>query len=133
MNNDDIWITGSIPFTKVNYNGKVIRIERYINTVSKLGKEYTRISPEQEIQPSDNGTGYFQIRIIIDNITYRKYVHVLVWESFKGKIPTGYEIDHIDNVKSNNSLSNLQLLTRKENMAKMLLNNPRVKKNLING
>lgn len=44
--------------------------------------------------------------------------HVLVWLWFKGDIPEGYDVDHIDNDKLNNKIENLQLLTRKENLAK---------------
>ena len=39
-----------------------------------------------------------------------------VW--FIEDIPDGYDVDHIDNNPFNNSLSNLQLLTRAENIAK---------------
>lgn len=44
--------------------------------------------------------------------------HVLVWLWFKGDIPDGMDLDHIDNDKSNNHISNLQLLTRAENIKK---------------
>ncbi len=35
--------------------------------------------------------------------------------AFNGAIPEGYEVDHIDRVRDNNNLSNLQLLAVKEN------------------
>ena len=41
--------------------------------------------------------------------------HRFIWECFNGLIPDGKEIDHINNIKSDNRLSNLQLLTPKEN------------------
>lgn len=47
-----------------------------------------------------------------------KRVHRLVYETFKGKIPHGMTIDHIDNNKANNHISNLQILSRGENTAK---------------
>ena len=43
-------------------------------------------------------------------------VHRLVWETFKGEIPEGLEIDHMDNNRKNNALNNLQLVTRAENI-----------------
>lgn len=46
-------------------------------------------------------------------------IHRIVWETFIGEIPEGYEIDHIDSNKENNALSNLQLLTHKENINKL--------------
>lgn len=42
-------------------------------------------------------------------------IHRLVWETFNGEIPSDLEIDHIDNNRKNNRLSNLQLVSRKEN------------------
>lgn len=44
-------------------------------------------------------------------------VHRVVWEVFNGEIPLGMEIDHVDTCPSNNDLSNLRLVTSKENSA----------------
>ena len=44
------------------------------------------------------------------------YFHRVIWFYFNGEIPQGYEINHIDEDKTNNSLSNLELLTRVENV-----------------
>ena len=52
-------------------------------------------------------------------------VHRLVWETFKGEIPPGYEIDHIDTCRDNNYLTNLKICTRKENA-----NNPLTRKHI---
>ena len=53
-----------------------------------------------------------------------KRVHRLVWETFNGLIPDGLTIDHIDSNKQNNCLSNLRLLTRKENTSIAHKNRP---------
>lgn len=42
-------------------------------------------------------------------------IHRIIWETFKGKIPEGYEIDHINTIRNDNRLENLRLLTHKEN------------------
>ena len=63
-----------------------------------------------------NGYLYFGLHI---NNTQKNYlVHRFVYECFKGVIPKGMETDHIDADKKNNSISNLQLLTKKENIRK---------------
>lgn len=47
---------------------------------------------------------------------YKKvYVHRMVYEAFKGEIPEGLEIDHIDRNKHNNNPDNLRVVTRAEN------------------
>lgn len=56
----------------------------------------------------DEKTGYYK------HSTLRKYMHRYVWEYHNGKIPSGYEVHHIDFDRSNNDISNLQLLSRKE-------------------
>jgi hypothetical protein len=55
----------------------------------------------------------------MDGIKHLVFVHRLVYETFKGPIPNGMEIDHFDTNKENNRLENLILCTHKENM-----NNP---------
>lgn len=56
----------------------------------------------------DDRTGYYL------NSTIRKRMHVYVWEHYNGEIPTGYEVHHKDRDKSNNDISNLELLTASE-------------------
>jgi predicted transcriptional regulator len=45
-------------------------------------------------------------------------MHKLVWTCFNGEIPSGFEIDHINDNGTDNRLINLQLLSRKENNKK---------------
>ena len=56
----------------------------------------------------DDKTGYYL------NSTIRKRMHIYVWEFYNGKVPSGYEIHHIDHDKSNNDISNLQLIKAEE-------------------
>jgi hypothetical protein len=50
--------------------------------------------------------------------------HLFVYECFNGVKPDGYEIDHIDNNKKNNTLANLQCLTIKEHRIKTMQDYP---------
>ena len=64
--------------------------------------------------------GYLTFKIcdkkLIKTKTY--YIHRFEWECIKGVIPEGFVIDHIDSVKTNNKIENLQLLTVSENIRK---------------
>ena len=64
--------------------------------------------------------GYLTFKIfdkkLIKTKTY--YIHRFEWECVKGDIPEGFVIDHIDSVKTNNKIENLQLLTLEENVRK---------------
>ena len=65
-----------------------------------------------------NSQGYFCFGLYENN--FYKYYRVsrFIFECFKGKIPLDKQVDHIDNCKENNSISNLQLLSPKENKQK---------------
>lgn len=41
----------------------------------------------------------------------KKRMHIFVWEYYNGQVPAGYEVHHKDLDKSNNDISNLELLT----------------------
>lgn len=68
------------------------------------------------MKPSKAGKyGYRQIGLRKNGKTTQKYIAVLVWTVFKGPIPKGYEVNHIDEDNGNNRLDNFNLLTKKEN------------------
>ena len=46
------------------------------------------------------------------------YVHRFVYECFNGIIPDGKVIDHVNNIKDDNRLCNLQLMSHQENCKK---------------
>ena len=51
------------------------------------------------------------------NLFKRVSIHRLVYETFVGKIPKGMQINHKDGNKNNNHISNLEVVTPKENTA----------------
>lgn len=58
---------------------------------------------------NEDEKGYYR-----SSTDFKCYMHRYVWEYYNGPIPKGYEIHHIDFDRSNNDISNLQLLSRSE-------------------
>lgn len=67
----------------------------------------------KHLRPHVHKTGYVYICIAGE----RKLIHRLVIEAFQGRIPEGYETNHKDGNKLNNSLYNLEVVTHSENMS----------------
>lgn len=68
-----------------------------------------------------NGTilnGYYVVTIRNGGTTKQCRVHRIVWIAAHGIIPDGFVVDHINNVKTDNRLCNLQLLTPEDNSHK---------------
>lgn len=76
---------------------------------------------ERILKPNDNTQGYLYVNLSKNNISKSKMVHVLIAITFLDHKPDGTHkivVDHIDNNKSNNNLSNLRLTTQRENSIK---------------
>ena len=74
----------------------------------------------KKILKMEKNKGYLRFRIFNEKLEKRTNYsqHRFVYEVFKGVIPTCLEVDHINNIKSDNRIKNLQLLTRKQNVEK---------------
>lgn len=60
-------------------------------------------------------TGYLHVGLYNGEKRINKYVHRLVAEAFLTDCNDSLEVNHIDGVKSNNSVSNLEMCTSSEN------------------
>lgn len=64
----------------------------------------------------NNGNGYFAVKLMSENRKRKQhYVHRLVAETYLG-YAENLDINHIDGNKSNNCLSNLEIVSHRENM-----------------
>ena len=86
---------------------------------SKNG-EVINLKKKKKIKITKDSGGYFKFIIFSKKVEkpINYYQHRFVFEVFKGVIPRCFEVDHINNVKSDNRLKNLQLLTHKQNVEK---------------
>lgn len=87
-----------------------------IYEVSNRGRvKSLKYGKERILKPQQNGIGYFMVDLCYKNKKKRYYVHRLVWETFNGPIPKGLVINHKSEIKKENNLDNLELVTNKEN------------------
>lgn len=56
-------------------------------------------------------TGYLHIAIAEGKRVRRVYAHRVIWEYAHGPIPDGMQVNHINGVKSDNRITNLELVT----------------------
>jgi hypothetical protein len=54
--------------------------------------------------------GYIQLRKTIKGKKYSILEHILVWTNANGDVPAGFNIHHINKIRSDNRIDNLQLL-----------------------
>jgi hypothetical protein len=97
--------------------------------VSNLGRvKSLKNGKEKILKSNSNGRGYLFVTFFYLNKSKKYFnlsVHKLVAMSFLGHKPDGTHkivVDHIDNDKSNNKLSNLQLISHRENCSKDRIN-----------
>ena len=65
-----------------------------------------------------NNNGYLVVNIRNGDTKLQCRIHRIIWISAHGIIPDGYVIDHINSIKTDNRLCNLQLITCAENSYK---------------
>ena len=69
------------------------------------------------LKPGTNKFGYQMVTLVDNEGQKKRYqVHRIVYETFSGSpIPEGLQVNHIDECKTNNNITNLNLMTCKEN------------------
>lgn len=98
--------------------------------VSNKGNVYS-IKRKMLMKQRKDKDGYLCLTLYHNNKYYYKLTHRLVWETFYGKIPEGYEINHIDENPENANLDNLELVSHRSNINYGNHNN-KLSKSLIN-
>ena len=77
--------------------------------ISNLGRiKGVRVS---YLTPSLSKSGYLVTALPVDGVSSWYSVHRAVYETFKGDIPLGLVINHIDGCKTNNNVDNLECVT----------------------
>lgn len=117
----EIWkdIEGFGPVYQVSNFGRVRSIDHMVHS-NLIGREIMRRG--RIIKQGKTVRGYLQVTIKLNGVKTTFATHQLVYHSFVGKYNSKiFNIDHIDNEKTNNNLSNLQILSARQNSAKRSL------------
>ena len=92
------------------------------NYAANKNGDILSLKSEKIIKMGKNNCGYLYFSIynkkLIKRISYSQ--HRFVYEVFRGPIPKFLEVDHINNIKTDNRIKNLQLLSPIQNIRKSL-------------
>ena len=84
--------------------------------VSNLGRvKSIKFQKAKLLKPGKAKNGYLLVRLYASENSWTFYLHRLVWEAFNGKILEGIQVNHKNEIKTDNRLENLNLMTPKEN------------------
>lgn len=75
-----------------------------------------KFSKVKILKPGINSTGYLQVSLWKNGKMKVFTVHYLVVTTFKGPIPPGMQVNHVNENKLDNRLENLEVVTAKENL-----------------
>lgn len=83
--------------------------------VSNFGRVRSLYRKEKILKSAKDKDGYLIVGLYKNGKGKTYMVHRLVWEAFRGSIPKGMQVNHINENKTDNRLENLELVTPKEN------------------
>lgn len=84
--------------------------------VSNMGNVRQANKKSAALSQIDNGRGYLYISTSNKGIRKKLYIHRMVLETFIGDSSVGMECNHINGIKGDNRLKNLEWITRKQNI-----------------
>lgn len=113
---EEIWkdIDGYEGLYQVSNLGRIKSLSREVN--HHWGDTLTL--KEKILNPSlSKSTGYYRVNLRKNGKTKTVYIHIIVANNFiqKDYQLLGLHCNHIDGIKSNNKLSNLEVITKSEN------------------
>ena len=82
--------------------------------VSNLGR-VKRVTTNRILKSSKHVSGYLMVNLSKNSVTSHQRIHRLVAQAFIPNHENKHDINHIDENKTNNHVSNLEWSTRKEN------------------
>ena len=90
----------------------------YTNYAASKEGEVINVKTGRKLKMGKNHAGYYKFGLQYKKRRKTYFLHRFVFEAIKGDIPEGFEIDHKNEVKIDNRIKNLQLLTHQQNIEK---------------
>ena len=102
MTKSEVWkdVVGYEGLYEVSDKGNVRSVERK----DSIGRKYGR----QVLKPINNGLGYLRVKLYKGGTRKNKLVHRLVAEAFIPNPENSPQVNHVDEVKDNNKVQNLE-------------------------
>lgn len=98
-----------------NYEG-LYQISNLNNVRSWINNKGNRRKEPKILKQYLDHKGYPKVSLYKNGKIKHKLVHQLMWLAWRGEIPEGMQINHINEIKTDNRLDNLNLMTCKENV-----------------
>jgi hypothetical protein len=111
---NEIWndISGYESYYQVSSFGRVRSLPRRVNAACSS----TKLMSGKLLKPRYCKNGYYYVCLQGFGIPKNITVHSLVANAFLGDRPNGFDVNHIDGDKSNNSFTNLEYCSRIQNI-----------------
>ena len=111
--------------TEIIFEDKIYKVHHVYNLYAASNDGYIiHIVKRKPNKGKKNNYGYLTISVRkYGEKAFKNYkCHRFIFECFYGVIPNKMQVDHIDDDRENNKLSNLQLLTPSQNIKKSIKN-----------
>lgn len=100
---------------RITEDGKIFSREREEWVFNRHPIPYKRFYPEKQLKTRINNLGYEQVGITVNGVKLLKTLHRLVAFTFIPNPNNLPEVNHIDGVRHNNHVDNLEWASRKTN------------------
>lgn len=100
-------------------------MQRYGKTKYLISKEGFVVNEKtgRKLKPQNNGNGYTKVTLTIQGVQIQKYIHRLVAKAFIPNPENKPQVNHINGIKTDNKVDNLEWCTNQENQIHAHINN----------